>query len=445
MPPACPSTCAEVAALWRLAIRRHGLPLGALGLPFAARAAIRLQPRAYTAPVDEPHIIDRLQLRYLAWAEKHFYPRLPPRVRAVVETIDRRWIERHHVGGVIGAVLAAFGASIGFSVGLHAAGVSWPAAILMGVGFAGGLTAAMLSAWMHPERYTLKRLWRIALLMMLGTYAGALGSMLHSAKSAAGQGNLFDALLGALWRATPFQLIAGLMLLLMMWVASATRRTHLQRALASAKLAQERDAAARQVAEARLRLLQAQIQPHFLFNTLAALQHWVDTQDARAPALLRSLTTFLRGSTEMFARESVSLADEAAMARHYLAIMQARLGARLRFEIGIDPACAAQPLPPGLLMTLVENAVGHGIEPALAGGTIRIGARRDGDAFELRVEDDGAGLPAVWQEGIGLANCRERLRHHYGDAARLDVRTGDSGRGTLAIVRIEAADDFGHT
>jgi sensor histidine kinase YesM len=236
------------------------------------------------------------------------------------------------------------------------------------------------------------------------------------------------------WRATPFQLIAGLLLLAMMWVASGTRRQHLQQALQQARLAQERDAAARQLAEANLRLLQAQIEPHFLFNTLATLQHWVDTQDPRAPALLRALTIFLRASTEMFGREAVSLGDECAMARHYLDIMQARLGARLRYHVDIAPGCADQTLPPGLLMTLVENAVEHGIEPSVGGGEVRVRSRREDGACVLEVLDDGVGLRGQVQDGIGLANCRERLRHRFGDAATLGVSSREGG-GTQAVVR----------
>jgi signal transduction histidine kinase len=385
-----------------------------------------------------PSFIETWCQRYLRWAEVHFYPRLPERIRAQVIELDRRVLDIPHLGGWVGASVGAIASCMGFSVGLHAAGVAWGIAIFCGVALAAGFIAAMVSAWNNPERYTLRRIWRVALLMMLGVYAGSLGSIVSGAKNAGKDQSWFDAMVNAVWVATPFQLIAGLLLLAMLWIASGTRRQHLQQALQRATLAQERDAAARGLAEAQLRLLQAQIEPHFLFNTLATLQHWVDTRDERAPALLRTLTTFLRASTEMFDRAAVSLGDECTMARHYLDIMQARLGPRLRHSFDVAPGCEAETLPPGLLMTLVENAVEHGIEPSLQGGTLRVRARCDGGACELRVEDDGAGLHGEVHDGIGLANCRERLRHRFGDAATLSLQTREGG-GTQAVVRWPAA------
>jgi signal transduction histidine kinase len=381
-----------------------------------------------------PSFVEIWCQRYLRWAEVHFYPRLPARIRQQVIDLDRRVLTIPHLGGWVGASVGAVAASTGFSVGLHAAGIGWGVAIFCGVALAAGFIVAMVSAWSNPDRYTLRRIWPIALLMMLGVYAGSLGSIVSSAKHAGKNQDWLAAMLDAVWRATPFQLIAGLLLLAMMWVASGTRRQHLQQALKQAQLAQERDAAARQLAEANLRLLQAQIEPHFLFNTLATLQHWVDTQDPRAPALLRALTTFLRASTEMFGRESVRLGDECTLARHYLDIMQARLGTRLRYRVEIAPDCETQALPPGLLMTLVENAVEHGIEPSVAGGELVVQAHREEGVCVLQVIDDGVGLHGDAHDGIGLANCRERLRHRFGDAATLGLHSREGG-GAQAVVR----------
>lgn len=156
------------------------------------------------------------------------------------------------------------------------------------------------------------------------------------------------------------------------------------------------------------RLAAAQIQPHFLFNTLASLQHWVDTQDERAAPLLRDFTAYLRATLPMFERELQPLADEIEMVRRYLAIMQARLGARLGFALDV-PADADAPLPPGIVLTLVENAIAHGIEPQLHGGHVHIAARREGERLVLTVRDDGPGLAPDWAEGVGLANTRRRL------------------------------------
>jgi len=156
------------------------------------------------------------------------------------------------------------------------------------------------------------------------------------------------------------------------------------------------------------RLAAAQIQPHFLFNTLASLQHWVDTGDARAAPLLRDFTAYLRATLPMFERELQPLDDEIEMVRRYLAIMQARLGARLAFTIDVPTDVHAE-LPPGIVLTLVENAIAHGIEPQLRGGHLGIAARRQADRLLLSITDDGPGLTPGWAEGVGLSNTRRRL------------------------------------
>lgn len=188
----------------------------------------------------------------------------------------------------------------------------------------------------------------------------------------------------------------------------------------------ELDEQARNLRLAR-RLATAQIQPHFLFNTLASLQHWVDTQDPRAGTTLRSFTQYLRATLPMFERESLSLAEELQIVRSYLEVMQARLGARLAWGLQADPRLDALQLPPGLLLTLVENAIGHGIEPALRGGRIDVRAQRVGPRVQLEVQDDGAGVTVPLQEGVGLTNTRERLRQLYGADAQLTLRATAPG------------------
>jgi signal transduction histidine kinase len=183
------------------------------------------------------------------------------------------------------------------------------------------------------------------------------------------------------------------------------------------------------------RLGAAQIQPHFLFNPLASLQHWVETGDARAAPLLRDFSAYLRATLPMFERELQPLADELALVRSYLAIMQARLGERLRFHIEVDPLLATA-LPPGVLLTLVENAIRHGIEPQLSGGSIEIKAQRVGQLAVLSVRDDGAGLSPQVQDGVGLSNTRRRLQQAFGDAASLTL--ADARPGCLATLKLPA-------
>ncbi|MDT8999397.1 histidine kinase [Paucibacter sp. APW11] len=178
------------------------------------------------------------------------------------------------------------------------------------------------------------------------------------------------------------------------------------------------------------RLATAQIQPHFLFNTLASIQHWVDSQDPRAGSTLRSFTRYLRATLPMFEHETLSLAEELQIVRSYLEVMQARLGQRLSWAI--DPSLAdtniALQLPPGTLLTLVENAIGHGIEPALRGGHIELRLRQDGARLQIEVEDSGVGLAgAETQFGLGLGNTLQRLRQQFGDAATLTLRPAPAG------------------
>ncbi|MCE2659554.1 MAG: histidine kinase [Rubrivivax sp.] len=140
----------------------------------------------------------------------------------------------------------------------------------------------------------------------------------------------------------------------------------MQRQLAQVRLQQERDAARSEAVQAQLSLLQTQIQPHFIFNTLSALQHCVDGGDPRAGPLLRSLSAFLRGSTELLTRPHARLDEEAALVTHDLHVMASRLGERLHWEVDIDPALHGVLLPPGLLLTLVENAIEHGASVVLS-------------------------------------------------------------------------------
>jgi hypothetical protein len=181
------------------------------------------------------------------------------------------------------------------------------------------------------------------------------------------------------------------------------------------------------------RLAAAQIQPHFLFNTLASLQHWVNTGDARAAPLLRDFTAYLRATLPMFERELQPLADEVEMVRRYLAIMQARLGERLECNIAVPDELLEHVLPPGLLLTLVENAIAHGIEPQLRGGHVEIAARAQGERLLLTVSDDGPGLTPGWREGVGLSNTRRRLNNAYPTAT---LTLADAAPGCVATLSL---------
>jgi sensor histidine kinase YesM len=195
-----------------------------------------------------------------------------------------------------------------------------------------------------------------------------------------------------------------------------------------------------QLAEARLRMLQLQIEPHFLFNTLGSAKQLAENRAPEAARLLGDLIRFLRAATPSLRGETTTLAEDAALISAYLAIMRVRLGPRLRFNVVVPPELLAFRVPPGMLITLVENAIKHGIEPYAPGGEISITAAREKNGVTVTVADTGAGLCAAPGQGIGLANIRERLALLCGEGARLSLGENEP-RGFVA--RLELPDRAG--
>lgn len=187
------------------------------------------------------------------------------------------------------------------------------------------------------------------------------------------------------------------------------------------------------------RLAAAQIEPHFLFNTLASLQHWVQTRDDRAAPLLASLTGYLRATLPLFRQPLLPAGDELLAVQRYLEVMQTRLGPhRLDFSVEADETARRALLPPGLLLTLTENAVGHGVEPLLSGGRVQVRVAVQGAETVIEVLDNGPGLPPDAVEGIGLGNVRERLALAAGPAAHLTLGAAPGG-GCRAEIRLPTA------
>ncbi len=197
----------------------------------------------------------------------------------------------------------------------------------------------------------------------------------------------------------------------------------------------ERERLGRQAAQAQLKLMQAQIEPHFLFNTLSNVQFLVETDPPRAASMLENLIQYLRAAIPQLREASTTLGQEAKLAQAYLSIIQMRMGARLQFEVDIPAALAGVSFPPMVLLSLVENAVKHGIEPAAAGGRIAVGAQAHEGLLRLVVRDTGKGLGEALGQGLGLANIRERLAALYGEGAKLTLAQGAAG-GAEATVEI---------
>ncbi|MFN0182962.1 MAG: sensor histidine kinase [Aquabacterium sp.] len=186
----------------------------------------------------------------------------------------------------------------------------------------------------------------------------------------------------------------------------------------------ERSELARQALDARMRLLTAQAQPHFLFNTLANVQALVEACSPRAPQLLQSLTDYLRAAVPRLDGTANTLGQELELVRAYLALMQMRMPDRLAFALHVGPNVHTRSCPPMTLLTLVENAVQHGIDPSEEGGRIDVHADLlDELRCRLRVVDTGVGLQAGGGGlGTGLAALRERLVWAYGGSATLELR-----------------------
>jgi hypothetical protein len=216
--------------------------------------------------------------------------------------------------------------------------------------------------------------------------------------------------------------LAVLAVLWVLWFVGRARRKAEARADRAEAVA-EKEGLERQVAEARLQALQAQVEPHFLFNTLAAVEHLIETDPPRAATMQRHLIAFLRGAMPRMRGEAVTLGDEVELCRNYLAIMKIRMEDRLDFSIDLPPELAGASFPPLMLQSVAENAVKHGLEPKATGGSILISARAAAGRLRVAVADSGLGFGVAdtTGTGIGLNNIRERLAGLFGDKAALVI------------------------
>jgi cytochrome b len=184
----------------------------------------------------------------------------------------------------------------------------------------------------------------------------------------------------------------------------------------------ERSELERNALDARLHLLQAQVEPHFLFNTLANVQALVDVGSPQAPKVLASLIAYLRAAVPRMHEPATTLGQELELVRAYLELMKMRMPDRLDFALHADSGASTQQCPPMTLLTLAENAVRHGIDPSEEGGRIDIEVRMKNGRCVVRVTDTGVGLAAAGGGlGTGLSTLRERLELAFGGDARLRV------------------------
>jgi hypothetical protein len=244
---------------------------------------------------------------------------------------------------------------------------------------------------------------------------------------------------GDLWR---IGVGAGLILIFIpLFILTVVSKFFIDRSRAAQRLAElkrkeaEYHRMSQQVTEAKLSALQAQVEPHFLYNTLASVQALTEVDPQRASEMTGHLIQYLRYALPKM-RESVStVGQEVELVRAYLNILQMRMGKRLTFAIDVPPELNDLALPPLMLPSLVENAIKHGLEPQREGGEVRISAELVGETLRVVVADTGRGFGETVGAGVGLANIRERLAAMYGDRARLTLDAREP-RGVVATIEL---------
>jgi LytS/YehU family sensor histidine kinase len=219
----------------------------------------------------------------------------------------------------------------------------------------------------------------------------------------------------------------------MLTVAFEFHRREMASVIVTQQAAVDRAALEREMSESRLRVLQAQIEPHFLFNTLATVRRLYETDHVAGRTMLGNLIRYLEIALPRMRVSETSLGGDAELAQAYLQIQQARMGRRLAFSIDVPAALQEHPVPPMLLLTLIENAVKHGVSPSVQGGAIRVAAHSESGQLLLTVADSGVGFAPGSGSGTGLANIRARLAAQFGENANLALENNELGGVTARI------------
>jgi signal transduction histidine kinase len=243
--------------------------------------------------------------------------------------------------------------------------------------------------------------------------------------------------------------IAGaIMVILFAYLAAAkivTRKVaQADEKVRSAVDAAEHEAMERQLVQARLQVLQAQVEPHFLFNTLAAIDYLIETDPKRGSQMQKALITYLRGALPQMRQESSTLGRELRLIRSFLDLLKMRMEDRLEVEFAVPEGAESAEFPPMMLQSLVENAIKHGIEPKPEGGKVTVAARIQNGQLWVEVRDTGVGMVDSVDRldgptsgtGIGLQNIRERLAMLYPGKGRLTLVSSDDGSGTVVRIGI---------
>jgi hypothetical protein len=318
-------------------------------------------------------------------------------------------------------------------VSSNARALLWPTfwqtwVISLCIGFSMQLFVDRFMRWAHPRGFaqwpTFTRGLYLVVAVMLAVLLGyTVGFALT--------GRNFLALVAKYPRFGVTQFVVAGMAVLAWFLISKAQTALLRREAEQAKAEAQAQVLQRQTADAELRALQAQIEPHFLFNTLANAIALVDYEPQQAKRLLEQFNEYLRATLSASRRVHTTLGDELQLLERYLVLMQLRMGPRLAYAIDVPEALRGLPFAPLLLQPLVENAIEHGLEPKVDGGRIVIRAERSGDQVSVHVEDSGLDAAARGSarsdKGVGLANVRERALALWGPTARLNVALTDAG------------------
>jgi sensor histidine kinase YesM len=275
----------------------------------------------------------------------------------------------------------------------------------------------VLTERLHIRRQTVMGVASIVVAPMLGLYVGfAIAAVIL------GSGYWFDWLFSASSLISN-SFIVGVVSLFLWYSTSNSEKLHAAQ-LAESEAAAREAAAKRGAMNAELKALRAQVEPHFLYNTLANVVSLIDRDPSQAKRMTERLIGYMRHTLDASRRDNANVADELAIIGDYLEILRLRMGERLTYAIVADDATHALPLSPMLLQPLVENAIKHGLEPKIEGGHVSVIVTANDGTLRIVVEDSGLGFgasPDTAGAGTGLANVRARLVATYGESARLVI------------------------
>jgi signal transduction histidine kinase len=367
----------------------------------------------------------RLEERGDLWASKRMTAAEYGEAKAFDVKLKRyfwRWLAGYVAVGLVGAALVRVGAPK----------VGWGEAIAVSYLMCLGLLLLTMSAWFRHSKFVGPKARRNFALLVLGMFGGGLvGAFVASFNK--GQ-SLLDMPPEKIRLMLTTVSVIAVAIVVSLGTLAWLRDRHVRGRLAAVEAEADRERLERQRTQAELKLLQAQVEPHFLFNTLANLRVLVQTDPAQAVVMLDHLIHYLRTSLPEIRAESSTVGREIDLARAYLEILRIRMGGALAIDASTPADLAQKPFPPMMLLTLVENAIKHGIAP-IGSGSIRVVADECNGRLRMTVEDDGRGLAGTIGHGVGLTNLRERLSALFGDRAQLSL-SARSGGGTIATIEV---------